>query len=93
MLVFFDDILIYSQDRDTDLQHIRLVLKIFEDNKSHTKLSKCEFATQNIDYLGHVISMDGISVDRSKLQDVQESRLAQNSKAIKRFFEVAGGIL
>lgn len=60
VLVFFDDILIYSPSWLTHLQHINAVLSALRDNHLRLKRSKCSFATQSVAYLGHVISAEGL---------------------------------
>jgi hypothetical protein len=56
LLVFFDDILIYSTTLEAHLQHLQQVLTLIDKDKWQVKLSKCSFAQRTIDYLGHVIS-------------------------------------
>lgn len=71
ILVFFNDILIYSQSWQEHLQHLRVVLEILMANKLFAKLSKCRFGVLQVEYLGHLISQDGVSVDRAKIKTVQ----------------------
>jgi Reverse transcriptase (RNA-dependent DNA polymerase) len=56
ILVFFDDILIYSKDFITHLKYLHLTLQLLSEHKLHVKLSKCTFTTNTIEYLGHIIS-------------------------------------
>ena len=72
VLVFFDDILIYSHSYEEHLQHITQVLQKLKDHKWQVKLSKCDFAQQSIAYLGHVISAAGVATDPSKISTVQD---------------------
>lgn len=67
VLVFFDDILIYSPSYELHLQHIRLVLELLVRDQWKLKLSKCSFALCHISYLGHTISEAGVGTDPSKL--------------------------
>lgn len=60
VLVFFDDILIYSQSYTEHLQHLRSVLEVLRANSLHVKRSKCSFASDSVAYLGHVISSAGV---------------------------------
>jgi hypothetical protein len=62
VLVFFDDILIYSSSWTEHLQHVRAVLSVLRANHLHVKRSKCSFATTTVSYLGHVISA-GVAMD------------------------------
>jgi hypothetical protein len=70
VVVFIDDILVYSRNKEEHEGHLRLVLQKLRDHKLYAKLSKCEFWLEQIAFLGHVVSKGGISVDPSKVQDV-----------------------
>jgi hypothetical protein len=71
-LVFFDDILIYSKVVAEHCDHVQQVLQILRKNKLFAKSSKCTFGQQQIEYLGHIISAEGVSTDPSKIQAVQD---------------------
>jgi hypothetical protein len=70
ILVFFDDILVYSRSWMDHLQHLRQVLRILSDNQLYVKLSKCQFGVLTVGYLGHLISAEGVAVDPAKIQAV-----------------------
>jgi hypothetical protein len=70
VVLFIDNILVYSRSEEEHEGHLHLVLQKLRDHKLYTKLSKCEFWLKQIAFLGHVISKGGISVDPSKVQDV-----------------------
>jgi hypothetical protein len=70
VMVFIDDILVYSRSEEEHGGHLRLVLQKLRDYKLSAKLSKCEFWLKQVAFLGHVILKGGISVDPSKAQDV-----------------------
>ena len=55
VLVFFDDILVYSIDWETHLSHLQLVFEVLLENQLYVKLAKCDFGATRIEYLGHVI--------------------------------------
>ena len=61
VLVFFDDILIFSKTLKQHFQHVRRVLQVLRRDQWYVKMSKCEFASQKLLYLGHIISKDGVS--------------------------------
>jgi hypothetical protein len=63
VLVFFDDILIYSHNLQEHKQHLAAVLQILRSHKPTAKLSKCTFATETVEYLGHVLSGAGVATD------------------------------
>jgi hypothetical protein len=71
VLVFFDDILIYSSSWSEHLQHVRVVLTTLRQHQLAVKQSKCVFGSRSVAYLGHVISAGGVSMDPAKVDAVQ----------------------
>ena len=70
VVVFIDDILVYSKNEEEHEEHLRLVLQTLRENQLYAKLSKCEFWLKEVSFLGHVITDGGIAVDPSKVRDV-----------------------
>ena len=70
VVVFIDDILIYSKSEEEHTEHLRIVLQRLRDHKLFAKFSKCEFWLDKVPFLGHVISAKGISVDPGKVKEV-----------------------
>lgn len=70
VLVFFDDILVYSKSWDEHIQHLTIVLQTLRQHSLFAKKSKCSFASSYVDYLGHVISGQGVQADPQKIQDM-----------------------
>ena len=70
VVVFIDDILIYSKNEEEHAEHLRIVLQRLREHKLYAKFSKCDFWLKEVQFLGHIISEAGISVDPSKIQDV-----------------------
>jgi hypothetical protein len=70
VVVFIDDILIYSKNKEEHAQHLRVVLTRLREHKLYAKFSKCEFWLDRVQFLGHVLTPKGIFVDPSKVQDV-----------------------
>jgi hypothetical protein len=70
VVVFIDDILVYSRNEEEHEEHLRLALQRLREHRLYTKLSKCEFWMKQVAFLGHVISKEGISVDPRNVQDV-----------------------
>ena len=66
VLVFFDDVLVYSKDMATHVLHLKSVLQVLFDHKLFAKRSKCNFAYLEVEYLGHVISHHGLRTDPKK---------------------------
>ncbi|GJU71232.1 putative reverse transcriptase domain-containing protein [Tanacetum coccineum] len=71
VIVFIDDILIYSKTQDEHVEHLRLVLELLKNEKLYAKFSKCEFWLREVQFLGHVINGNGIHVDPSKIEAVK----------------------
>jgi hypothetical protein len=72
MIVFIDDILVYSETKEDHAEHLRIVLNRLRDHKLYAKFSKCEFWLKKVSFLGYILSEDGISVDPSKVQEVMD---------------------
>ena len=68
VIVFIDDILVYSRSEEEHREHLRRVLKVLRAHRLFAKFSKCEFWLSSVSFLGHVISKDGISVDPKKIE-------------------------
>jgi hypothetical protein len=71
LLVFFDDILVYSKHWDEHIQHLRQVFDVLSVQKFYVKPSKCLFGAREVDYLGHIVSQDGVRVDNRKIDAMQ----------------------
>ncbi|GKE51829.1 putative nucleotidyltransferase, ribonuclease H [Tanacetum coccineum] len=67
VIVFIEDILIYSKSKEEHEVHLRLVLELLKKEKLYAKFSKCEFWLQEVHFLGHVVNKSGIHVDPSKV--------------------------
>lgn len=81
-LVFFDDILIYSPDLPTHVQDLRKVLHLLQEHQWKVKLSKCSFAQQELNYLGHTIGVAGVATNASKIQDILKWAVPTNLKKL-----------
>ena len=90
VIVFVDDILIYSRDREQHKNHLRIVLEILSRNKLYAKFSKCDFWMDQVMFLGHIVSKDGISVDPAKVEAVAKWNQPKNVAEIRSFLGLAG---
>ena len=71
VIVFIDDILIYSKSEDDHMNHLRIVLQVLKDHQLYAKFSKCEFWLRSVAFLGHIVSSEGIEVDPKKIDAVK----------------------
>jgi len=90
VLVFFDDILVYSPSWKEHLQHLDIVLQLLQKESLYVKLSKCSFGTSEIDYVGHTISVQGVHMDKEKVQAVMEWQQPQTIKQLRSFLGLTG---
>jgi hypothetical protein len=90
VVVFIDDILIFSKNKEDHDEHLRVVLQKLRENQLYAKLSKCEFWLKEVLFLGHIISEGGIFVDPSKVKDVLSWKIPQNISDIRRFLGLVG---
>jgi RNase H-like domain found in reverse transcriptase/Reverse transcriptase (RNA-dependent DNA polymerase) len=90
VLVFFDDILIYSSDFQSHLSHLISVLGLLQQHKLYAKLSKCEFATDKIEYLGHIISSAGVATDPSKITAMLQWLVPKTVRQLRGFLGLTG---
>jgi hypothetical protein len=90
VLVFFDDILIYSKDWDSHLQHLEEVLSLLVDHGLVVNKKKCSFAKKSVDYLGHLITCEGVAVDPSKVTSVINWPQPKNVKGVRGFLGLTG---
>ena len=90
VIVFIDDILVYSKSNQEHEEHLRNVLSILREKKLYAKFSKCEFWLNEVAFLGHVISGKGISVDPRKIEAVVEWEVPTNVTEVRSFLGMAG---
>jgi hypothetical protein len=90
VLVFFDDILIYSKSLAEHRHHLSKVLQILRLHQLKAKLSKCTFATASVDYLGHVLSGSGVATDPSKIEDITNWETPTTIKQLRQFLGLTG---
>ena len=90
MIVFIDDILIYSRSREEHAEHLRIVLDKLREHQLFAKLSKCSFWQRKIGFLGHVISEAGVAVDPEKITAISEWPTPKTATEIRSFLGLAG---
>jgi hypothetical protein len=89
LVVFIDDILVYSRNEEEHSVHLHVVLQHLRDHRLYAKLSKCEFWLKEIKFLGHTISQDGIAVDPGKVQEVMNWKPPTTVSQIRSFLGLA----
>jgi hypothetical protein len=90
VMVFIDDILVYSRSEEGHEEHLRLALQKLWEHRLYAKLSKCEFWMKQVAFLGHVISKGGISIDPRKVEDVLSWNVPMSVGDIRSFLGLAG---
>jgi hypothetical protein len=90
VVVFIDDILIYSKNEEEHARHLRIVLTRLREHQLYAKFSKCAFWLEEIQFLGHVLSAKGIVVDPSKVKDILEWKPPTTVHQIRSFLGLAG---
>lgn len=89
VLVFLDDILIYSRTPKEHAQHLRDVLAILREHKLYAKLSKCEFFLPEVEFLGHIVGADGIKTDPKKVKAILDWHTPRNTTEVRAFHGLA----
>lgn len=90
VVVFIDDILVYSKTEAEHDQHLRIVLQILREKQLYRKLSKYEFWLSEVVFLGHVVSADGIRVDPKKIKAIVQWKAPKNLSEVRSFLGLAG---
>ncbi|KAJ0523189.1 putative nucleotidyltransferase, Ribonuclease H [Helianthus annuus] len=90
VIVFIDDILIYSKSKAEHAQHLRLVLELLRGNRLYAKFSKCEFWLEEVQFLGHIVNSQGIHVDPAKIEAVKSWVTTKNPSEVRSFLGLAG---
>ena len=90
VIVFLDDILVYSPTLEEHEEHLRKVFRLLRDNSLYAKESKCESFKDSIQYLGHVISAEGISMDASKVDAILRLLAPRCIEELQIFLGMAG---
>ncbi|GJW74456.1 putative reverse transcriptase domain-containing protein [Tanacetum coccineum] len=90
MIVFIDDILIYSCNKEEHANHLRIILELLKKEKLYAKFSKCDFWISIVQFLGHIIDSQGIHVDPAKIEAVKNWASPTTPIEVRQFLRLAG---
>jgi hypothetical protein len=90
VVVFIDDILIYSKDDNEHEKHLCLIMEKLREHKLYAKFSKCEFWLNKVGFLGHTVSAEGVVVDPNKVESVTKWESPKNLGEVQSFLGLAG---
>jgi hypothetical protein len=90
VVVFIDDILIYSKSKEDHARHLRVIPQWLRDHQLYAKFSKCAFWLKEVPFLGHIISFEGMTVDPSKVQEVLDWKSPRSVMQIRSFLGLTG---
>ena len=90
VIVFIDDILVYSWSEEDHRQHLRQVLETLRSENLYAKFSKCEFWIKKLTFPGHVVSEEGIHVDPSKIKAIENWSAPKTPTKIRQFLGIVG---
>ncbi|KAF8086993.1 hypothetical protein N665_0605s0001 [Sinapis alba] len=90
VIIFIDDILVYSKNKEDHEKHLRAVLGRLREQQLYAKLSKCSFWQRSVGFLGHIVSEQGVSVDPEKIRAIQGWPRPKNATEVRSFLGLAG---
>jgi hypothetical protein len=90
VLVFFDDILIYSKSWEDHVRHVDKVLQLLKEQQLYAKPSKCFFGVKEVEYLGHIISHEGVKVDPKNIKAMMDWSIPKTLKNLRGFLGLTG---
>ncbi|GJT38049.1 putative reverse transcriptase domain-containing protein [Tanacetum coccineum] len=90
VIVFIDDILIYSKSKQEHEEHLKIILELLKKEELYAKFSKCEFWIPKVQFLGHVIDSEGIHVDPAKIESIKDWTSPKSPTEIRQFLGLVG---
>jgi hypothetical protein len=90
VVVFIDDILVYSKNKKEHAEHLHIVLSRLREHQLYAKFSKCEFLLNKVPFLGHVLSAEGVAIDPGKVRDILDWKPPSTVHQVCSFLGMAG---
>nr|GEW19395.1 putative reverse transcriptase domain-containing protein [Tanacetum cinerariifolium] len=90
VIVFIDDILVYSKDVEEHEKHLKIILELLKKERLYAKFSKCDFWLDSVQFLGHVIDRSGVHVDHAKFEAIKSWAALTTPKEVRQFLRLAG---
>ncbi|MFS7950328.1 putative nucleotidyltransferase, Ribonuclease H [Helianthus anomalus] len=90
IIVFIDDILIYSKSKEEHVKHLHALLSLLRKEKLYAKFSKCEFWLEEVQFLGHLVNHEGIHVDPTKIEAITKWKTPESPTEVRSFLRLAG---
>ncbi|GJR66685.1 putative reverse transcriptase domain-containing protein [Tanacetum coccineum] len=90
VIVFIDDILIYSKSKEEHERHLKIILELLKNEQLYAKFSKCDFWLESVQFLGHVINNHGVHVDPAKVEAIRNWSAPTTPKEVRQFLGLAG---
>ncbi|KAJ0480755.1 putative nucleotidyltransferase, Ribonuclease H [Helianthus annuus] len=90
VIVFIDDILIYSKNKEDHERHLRLILELLRKEQLYAKFSKCDFWIREVHFLGHIVNEMGIHVDPAKIDAIRNWAAPKNPSEVRQLLGLAG---
>ena len=90
VVFFINDIRIYSKNKQQHKEHLRTLLQVLREQQLYAKFSKCDFFKDKIQYLGHVVTKEGISVDPKKIKEIEDWPVPKDVTNVRSFMGITG---